>query len=324
MLRVHFTIEDLARTVVDTGPDPLWEILLSGHRLHAMDRPPPLRPWFRALRAGHPALRAGSRLLRALAPRGPYFPDFLTPVEARHGLEAGLDALCRTSRRHLRDQVDRLACHTRVPGWARDVAEGKAAAMRALAATLRGYHEIAVAPFTDLVAQSVAADHAHRMRAFATGGLDGLLANLSPFARWRPPVLEIEYPTDRDLHLAGRGLRIVPSYFCVPPPVSFADADLPPVLVYPVAQQYVGRPAPRHTPSLDALLGGTRSAVLRSVGGGATATQLAHRLGTSVSSVSRHAAVLRDAGLITSHRDESAVLHTLTALGAAMLGDGRA
>jgi DNA-binding transcriptional ArsR family regulator len=59
--------------------------------------------------------------------------------------------------------------------------------------------------------------------------------------------------------------------------------------------------------------------VLHSVDRGVTASQLARRLGTSLSSVSRHAAVLRDAGLITSHRCGKGVVHALTPLGAAVL-----
>jgi DNA-binding transcriptional ArsR family regulator len=78
------------------------------------------------------------------------------------------------------------------------------------------------------------------------------------------------------------------------------------------------------THSLDALLGATRSAVLRSVDRGATTSQLARRLGTSLSSVSRHAAVLRDAGLITSHRYDKTVLHALTPLGVAILENASA
>jgi DNA-binding transcriptional ArsR family regulator len=159
------------------------------------------------------------------------------------------------------------------------------------------------------------------MRAFMVAGLDGLFRSMQPLMRWRPPVLEVDYGIDRELHLGGRGLRFVPSYFCYRLPVSLADPELPPTLVYPIGQEFRWWHAtqPASTRSLDALLGGTRSAVLRSVDHESTTSQLARRLDTSVTSVSRHAAVLRDAGLITSHRHGQAVLHTLTPLGAAIL-----
>jgi DNA-binding transcriptional ArsR family regulator len=151
-----------------------------------------------------------------------------------------------------------------------------------------------------------------------TGGLDGLLASMRPLMRWRPPVLEVDYNIDRDLHLRGRGLRFVPSYFCSRVPVSLADPELPPVLVYPIAQQFTWRPLVRPSGSLDKLVGPTRAAVLRAIGTGATTTQLARRLEASLASVSRHAGVLRDAGLVRSDRDGAAVLHSLTSLGTAL------
>jgi DNA-binding transcriptional ArsR family regulator len=324
MLRVHFTSEDLTRTVFTADPDPLWEVLFSGFRLHERWQPVGFRPWTAALAADRSraaVVRSGISVLRVLAPMGPYFPDFLTPTAARHGLHAGLDALCGTPRRELRAQLERLARQKPLPGWVRPLADGETAAVTRLADVLRAYHDAAIAPHTVLVGRSVAADHAHRMTALATGGLDGLFASMNPLMRWRPPVLEVDYDVDKDLYLGGRGLRFVPSYFCHRVPVSLADPELPPTLVYPIGQQFRWSHATRagSTHSLDALLGATRSAVLRSVDHGVTASQLARRLGTSLSSVSRHAAVLRDAGLITSHRHGKGVVHALTPLGAAIL-----
>jgi hypothetical protein len=328
MLRVHFTSEDLTRTMVSAEPDPLWEVLLSRFRLQERCRPISFRPWAQGLaacRSRVTAVRSGSQVLRSLAPLGPYFPDFLTPTAARHGLDAGLSALCCTPQCELSGQLEKLARRVPLPGWARPLADGDVAAVTNLATVLHAYHDAAIAPYRELVGQSVAADHAHRMRAFVAGGLDGLFTSMRPLMRWRPPVLEVDYGIDKDLHLCGRGLRFVPSYFCYRVPVSFADTELPPTLVYPIGQQFRWRHAtrPTSTRSLDALLGRTRSAVLRSVDHGATTSQLARRLDTAVSSVSRHAAVLRDAGLITSHRHHKAVLHALTPLGTAMLENER-
>ena len=324
MLRVHFTAADLTRTTVAPTADPLWESVLSRFRLR--DRQVTYRPWGQALgattAAGSAPLRAGSAVLDVLAPRGPYFPDFLTPAAGRQGLAAGLEALCRTPVRELRAQLERLAGRGELPGWTVPLAHGDPAALTRLAATLRAYHEVAIAPFTDLVERSIAADHAHRVHLLVTGGLDGLLDSMRPFMRWQPPVLEIDYSVDRDLHLAGRGVRFVPSYFCDRTPVSLADPELPPVIVYPIAQQFRWSHAARHHQSLDNLVGSTRGAVLRSINAGATTTQLARRLATSLASVSRHTAVLRDAGLVSSHRHGTAVLHSLTPLGTSILDSG--
>ena len=188
-----------------------------------------------------------------------------------------------------------------------------------LADTMRRYHAAAIAPHTEMIKQSVAADYAHRAHRLVTGGVDGLLASMRPLMRWQPPVLEVDYGVDRDLHLDGRGLRLVPSYFCQRLPVSLADPELPPVLVYPVAQQFAWSPATRRLASLDKLLGATRGAVLRTIGSGATTTELARTVNVSLASVSRHTTVLRDAGLVRCDREGSAVLHTFTSLGRALV-----
>ncbi|MCU7730852.1 helix-turn-helix domain-containing protein [Actinoplanes sp. KI2] len=62
-----------------------------------------------------------------------------------------------------------------------------------------------------------------------------------------------------------------------------------------------------------------RAAVLRAIEAPCTTTELARRAGTSVTSASQHAAVLRKAGLITTVRRGGAVVHSLTNLGTALL-----
>ncbi|WP_405736319.1 ArsR/SmtB family transcription factor [Streptomyces sp. NBC_01537] len=47
--------------------------------------------------------------------------------------------------------------------------------------------------------------------------------------------------------------------------------------------------------------------------------ELARAAGVSSSAVSQHTTALRDAGLISSHRDATNVLHTMTPLGASLL-----
>ena len=54
-------------------------------------------------------------------------------------------------------------------------------------------------------------------------------------------------------------------------------------------------------------------------------SELANRAGLSVGGVSRHLAVLREAGLVDSHRRGHAIVHEPTALGRSLLdADGRA
>jgi DNA-binding transcriptional ArsR family regulator len=167
------------------------------------------------------------------------------------------------------------------------------------------------------------ADRAYRARTLLDGGVHGLLSSLRPLMQWRPPVLEVQYPVHRDLHLDGRGLRLGPSYFCRSLPVALADPDLPPTLVYPVHHDDGWRHQPAGS-ALTALLGATRYAVLAAIGHGASTTELAGRLGVAPSSVSRHTSALRQAGILTTHRHGPSVLHTITPVGAALLRRGTA
>lgn len=324
MLRIHFTTADLTRVTLAPHSDPLWDIVFSAWRLRERGWALNHRPWARALettpRPHLVPVHAGRAVLDVLAPMGPYFPDFLTPPAGRLGLAAGLDAIRDTPRHELRAQVARLAGGNTLPAWAGTVGDGDPAALTRLAATLRSYHQVVIAPHVRIVEHSVAADLAHRVHRLTTGGLEALWASLSPLVRWRPPVLEVEYGVDREFRLHGRGLRLVPSYFCRRTPVSFANPDLPPVLVYPIAQEFAWLPAARASGSLDDLIGATRGTVLRTVGTGTTTTtQIARRVNTSLASASRHTATLRNAGLLRSERDGNAVLHTLTPLGASLL-----
>ncbi|KQX81015.1 winged helix-turn-helix domain-containing protein [Streptomyces clavifer] len=189
---------------------------------------------------------------------------------------------------------------------------------------LRACHRTVLAPHWEHIQARVEAERAARLRALLARGVERLPADPGPTMRRENPVLPVTYPAEeRDLHLNGRGLRLVPSYFCWGAPVSLADPELQPVLCCPVLQE----PA---APCLDAawggqekalaaLIGQARAAVLRTTASGATTGEIARAIGVSASSASRHATVLRDAGLVTSSRHGASVLHTLTPVGASVL-----
>ncbi|HEY9333269.1 MAG TPA: helix-turn-helix domain-containing protein, partial [Kribbella sp.] len=146
---------------------------------------------------------------------------------------------------------------------------------------------------------------------------------LHPTLHWDAPVLSVDLPhIDRDLHLNGRGLRLVPSFFCWKYPMMLLDPALPPVLVYPVRHEafpVVTRRADRDGAVAD-LLGKTRARVLRSISSGACSTsELAARAGISLASASEHARVLHDTGLVTTRRIGSSVRHMLNPVGADVL-----
>ncbi|MEU9155587.1 DUF5937 family protein [Streptomyces sp. NPDC048417] len=320
MLRIHFTPQDLARVRVASAPDPLWEITCSLHRLQTSQGRWAYADWYRETRVTLVGTQLGAavrRLLVPVLPRARYLPDFLTPHASADGLDRGLAAIVDTPPDRVALEIRTLDRITGAPDWAPRLREREARAD--LTGLLRAYHEAVIAPHESRIHATIAAERALRGRDALATGLDGLLAGLSPAVRWQPPVLHVDYVEDRDLRLDGRGLRLIPSYFCWQSPISMADDTLQPVLVYPV--HGLRAPAPERPPevSLAALLGRTRAAALRSLALGATTSELAGVLGVSVPTASHHTTVLRDAGLVFSHRHHNTVLHTLTPLGAALL-----
>ncbi|MEU6719113.1 winged helix-turn-helix domain-containing protein [Nonomuraea sp. NPDC046802] len=264
-------------------------------------------------------MKTCARLLDVLAPLGPYWPDFLTPKQSEDGLDSGLDALMSTPRGRLRGELERLALHRRLPGWINNIAVGDVPTLTGMGTAMRAYHEVAIAPYHSLIQAAVAADRAQRGRDLLERGAEGLLTGMSTIMRWKPPVLEVSYDIDSELHLRGRGITFVPSYFCQRTPVTLGDHELPPVLIYPIEERFRWAQATSGGRGVEALLGGTRSAVLLTLATSATTTEVARALQISPASASRHTTVLREAGLIVTCRDGAAVVHTITPLGAALL-----
>ena len=327
MLRIYFTAEDLGRTRVAAAPDPLWETVLSVQRLLARDNDSVFDGWRHQVRSAftQPSLLDQLRLLLPLLPPRGYFPDFLTPTSGSQGLRAGIEAILSTPKQRLRAELELLDNRYQLPSWVGALAEGDREVLRRLTSAIVTYHEVALAPYQSRLQACVDSDRAVRARTVLDAGAEGLLSGLRPLMRWSYPVLEVEYPVDQELHLEGRGLLLLPSFFCYQYPVSLMDPTLTPVLVYPVERdaRWIGdtsRKARNDTErALAALLGNTRAGVLEAVAAGHTTSELARRMNISPASASQHATVLRNAGLVTSRRYGSAVLHTLTPLGASLL-----
>ncbi|MEU9758873.1 helix-turn-helix domain-containing protein [Streptomyces sp. NPDC047985] len=318
MLRIHMSGVDLSKVRMATRPDALWETTLSFHRLRDRRGSTVFGEWRAETR---PRLSNEVRLLAAVIPPRGYFPDFLTPSQESgdpYTIDAGLEALRDTPPGRIRAELAQLDAGRRVPGR---VPDGRVEPLGRIADALRAYHRAAIEPYWPHIRSSIEADRAVRGRALLDGGTKELLASLPPMIRWRPPVLEADYPFDRDIHLNDRGLLLQPSYFCRVTPVVYRDQRLPPVLVYPVTHSRAPVFA-EPGPWLGRLLGNTRSTVLRAIGNGCTTSELALRAGISLASASQHACVLREAGLIHTLRHGSSVLHTLTPLGGSLLRGG--
>ncbi|GIH08649.1 transcriptional regulator [Rhizocola hellebori] len=325
MLRIHFTGEDLAKTRIISRPDPLWETVLSWHMLRQRSTDPLLLPWKRqvlaGLKPGSPARAEVAPLLAVNPPLG-YFPDLLTPAEAEQGLQAGVEAVLALPKPRLHREIGKLSeVHGGLDADTIDLAEGRTPALDRLGQALRGFHSHAIVPIADRIQVAFDADRAMRAQTFLKGGIVAVLTGLHRQAEFRDNVLEIsDSLTDKEIHLNGRGLRLVPSYFkeTQSRPMTLADPSLPQVLVYPVDRS-AGLVASAAREPLAALLGRTRAALLELTEAGGSTSQLARRLEISPAAASQHLTIMREAGLIISVREANAMRHLTTPLGRAIL-----
>jgi DNA-binding transcriptional ArsR family regulator len=326
VLRIRFSTDDFLRTRLATGPDPLWELTLS---LPVVQAPAPWgihQDWWtrshRRLRTSEDDAKLVRQLAKLVPLRGD-FPDFLTPSQADQGLDAGLEAVASMPDDRVRADVSRLRPGAVRPSWLRSLVQGDRDVRAWLVTTLRWYFAEFVRPAWDVVSTLVTAERDRCVRHTLTGGTELLLMRLSSGIRWNPPFLEADYPVDRTIDLGGRGITLIPSFFCAVTPVALIDPELPPVLAYPARPapgRWTARPVP--TPDLAALaavVGHTRAGILYALTTPGTTTQLAERIGMSVASASHHAALLRNAGLLSSTRTGQTVTHALTRTGRSLL-----
>ncbi|GAA2426396.1 winged helix-turn-helix domain-containing protein [Actinomadura vinacea] len=321
MLRIHFTGEDLGRTRLATGPEPMWELLLSLHKLTDGEGRMIYDGWRRRVRAELPP---STRWLLHLAPPVGYSPDFLTPAQEASDLGTGLDLVLATPRRLVRGDMATLAAQQTLRGPNTELADGSARSLHTLGRALRDYHSHALDPYWARIRARVHADLTNRGRTFLHAGIEAVLTDLHPEAEWNSPVLKLPYGREHDVHLDGRGLRLLPSFFCWKQPFTYYDTDLTPVLAFPIEHDLTWlAPSSRRDPRrpLAALLGRTRTTVLTelSAPGGCTTTELARRTGISLASASQHAGVLRDAGLISTVRHGGHVVHSLRPAGESLI-----
>ncbi|MFI9448760.1 ArsR/SmtB family transcription factor [Amycolatopsis sp. NPDC052450] len=314
-LRMIFDREDLQGIRIAEAPDPLWELVLGSHQLRENHPSAWRRRVQLSARHDEEAARSLKTLFTLVPPKG-NFPDFLTPPGSAGSFESGLEAVACTPRRRLCADLRTVFTGATQP-WVKRLADGDREEVHGVVGALRGSYELVIAPFWHGMRETVAADRARRVRTLATEGAGAMVRGIPGVRGWDGEVLEIAYPRERTVHLGGRGLTLIPSRFCANTPVTFIDPALPPVLLYP-ARVTSARPADT-SPELVALLGRTRAESLGALRVPRTTSKLATCLGTSIGTASKQAAVLREAGLVSSARQGGAILHHLTRLGTALL-----
>ncbi|MGW1776519.1 ArsR/SmtB family transcription factor [Streptomyces sp. NPDC002104] len=326
MLRIHFTAEDLARTRVAVTVGVAAETMYSLRLLRdCATAALPFHPWQAAVRG-----RLGARarpFTSLLALDGPDI-DLTVLMGDTPSVEEGIENLLRASPAMLLTELEHIDFHPAQLAWARNLAGGDLEARKDYAAGLAACHEALVAPYWNSARSHVEGVRATFARTVLDGGIERLLESMcAPLARWRPPVLEVQYHRHVEAHLGGRGLVIAPTVFLWRSAALLwdtQDGTAAPTLAIPTlgdaaAAAALWDAARAADQSLGALLGRTRAAALKVATEGCSTTELARRLNVSIAAASEHATVLRNAHLITTSRRGKSVVHTVTPLGAELL-----
>ncbi|MGW4994272.1 winged helix-turn-helix domain-containing protein [Streptomyces mirabilis] len=333
--RIHFTVEDLARTQVAEVSPPLVELSAAVRTLQEPSQSVRYGTWRRQAAA---KLLPQSRMVLDLIPADGWTPTFLGAPTAGDPQEV-LEQARALPRSEIRKDLASVAEQQRLPSWAHYLADDRDL-RRQFFDSLEHVFNRLLSPYWNEISSIALADRGARARQVLTGGVQGLFASLNPrWIRWKPPVLEILRPPscpEVDVHLQGRGLLLVPQVFGNGLPFLDADTEPQPVLGYPAGTDQHSRKLPLFaapeqpttpggTSSLAPLLGRTRAVVLTAIAehSGCSTKELAALTGLAPASASEHATILREAGLIRTVRHHNAVLHSPTNLGRALLNTPR-
>jgi DNA-binding transcriptional ArsR family regulator len=348
MFRLLFSDGDLERTRIAATYGPYAEALFSLGVLADGRGSTVFEGWREQVR---PQATGWAGPLFRLFGRAPRL-DLFTLIGPTATVEESTHAVLSLGRRQLRAEVEAAAHWTvtadgALPDWVFRLAD-EAGARRGFAAALSVCAGATVGDRWGQIRAHLDAEVASGVRVLAEHGMERFFNQLHPNLRWHGGSLlvrESSHLTDDvrsnvfaarpdvvagvgDIHLNGQGLVLVPSVFCrrITPYVSVAGTDGPTVLFYPALREitdahrlWARDRLESSRAALVALLGRTRAEALEALSTACTTTELARRLGVSLPTASHHAAVLREAGLITTRRQGSAVLHLATPLGLALI-----
>lgn len=317
-LALVFGRDDAAR--VRFAVSPLWETMSALRVLLEPQRHAYHLPWLDSVRADLDRLELWPLL--ALSPRRGWTPDFLSPAPTGPSTDIAdqlaqvratpLDRVAQEVSLSLTDRFGEPA-----PEAAWQLLDDPAATRVRLADLLEQCWDLLIAPHWPRLYDLLRADILYRIRTLGDYGLERVLNDLHPQARWAGPSLVIEGPSAEQFQLAGAGLLLMPSAFVWPGLVAVTEPPARPALVYPargIAELW--QPAPTgQSEALGRLLGQSRAAVLESLAESASTYTLARRHELAPSTVSQHLTALHKAGLISRRRHRHDVLYQQTPLG---------
>jgi DNA-binding transcriptional ArsR family regulator len=330
-VRIQISAEDLRRIRVAPTLGPYAEAIFAFQIARQRLPNPIFSSWLRPLRMrlGHLA-----KPLNDIYACGPVI-DLVSAVGPVTCIEEGIDNLRAVSRERLAAEVAWLEAQGAPSAAVLRLLDSDPEPRRQIECAISRFQSVSIGPHWSALRNRLDSETSGKIRTLGSGGVDHLLTTLWPSKiRWRPPVLEVLTPQHSNvstIDLGGRGLTITPSVFIgnkVQVMFDPLDEAAPATLLYPVvrdlaAASRVLQNGTSGSRALADLLGRTRSIVLELIRDGCGTVELARRAGISPAAASEHAAVLRDAGLVSRIREGKSVLHSLTPLGVALLNGGK-
>ncbi|NJP88340.1 winged helix-turn-helix transcriptional regulator [Nonomuraea sp. FMUSA5-5] len=310
MITYRLSVDDLAG--VRFACSPLLETVTSLWALRRPERHTVHLPWIRRTRAALADLPPADLAVldSLLGPQRDWLPDFLTP---RPG----------TPLPDLADELDRLRAtppDTALADFSAVYGPHPLPATtnpEIIAAVLERYWRLAIAPHWPRMRAVLESDLLYRARLLSRDGAAAMLHELDPRVRFANGELRVYagHALSYDATVAGRGLWLVPALF-VPQTIAPVGPDEPPTVIYQC--RGIGTlwqsPTARPPQALADLIGSARAALLATLDGPTSTTELAHRHGVTPGAISQHLAVLRRAGLVSRTRAGRLVLYARTEL----------
>jgi DNA-binding transcriptional ArsR family regulator len=325
-LALVFGRDDPAR--VRFAMSPLWETMAALRVLLEPQRHSYHLPWLDAVRADLDRLDLWPLLV--LSPRTGWTPDFLSPAPAgpRTDITDQLAQVRATPPEQVANEVEHSLTQRSgepAPDAAWRLLDDPLATRTTLASLLEQCWQLLIAPHWPRLRDLLQADMLYRAQTQGDYGLERVLSELHPQARWTGHSLIIDVPTTEEHQLQGAGLLLMPSVFAWPGLAAITDPPARPALSYPargIAELW--QPAPTtHSHALSHLLGQTRAALLESLAEPASTHTLARRHELAPSTVSEHLAILHHAHLVTRRRHRHTVLYRQTPLGTELANGGQ-
>lgn len=322
--RVEFRLSPGDIQAVRFGVSPAHEL---AHAVRVLLRPAqhPLQwGWMRQARERMP--REPFALLADVIGVDGYLPDFLTAAPRWDMTpEAEIAALRAAALPGMRVDFGKMVLRSSGPRRTaiERMREHPARARALIADAWEQVWEASLAPVWPQLERILRADIAVRSRTVAADGIAAMAAGIHPAVSWGDGAVRVSLRRHSEqVDCRGSGLVLVPSVMGSFGCMVLTEPPAQPTLFYPARGVTASwaRETADTAASLAALLGPARAEILLAAHVARTTSQVAADTRIAVSTASHHLTVLRDAGLVSSTRDGTRMLHLRSPLGEALVG----